>query len=217
MIEIICKKMLHPLCNWPPPIDEWIISKRYGCHIQSSLQEKKRNEDVKLLGRTACYQVGLECSCWHSELLVPNTTTTPYSTLFVQSSNNLCPRLPSLIDQGCSRFWRYYLTIRKLVIIVEVDPVFSLKSEQSAVKKFKSLVDQRVHGDQTILQSAIALFPLSSALCRTARNPSCLQTRNSSCHRACNSSCHLPPTPWCTASTSNSSKNNTSHVPPYCL
>ena len=55
MKEIICKIMLHPLCNWPPHMDEWIISKRYGCHLLSSLKEKKRNEDVELPGRTACY------------------------------------------------------------------------------------------------------------------------------------------------------------------
>ena len=49
------KKKAHTLCNWPPHMDEWIISKSYGFHILSSLQEKIRNEDVELLGRNACY------------------------------------------------------------------------------------------------------------------------------------------------------------------
>ena len=49
------KKVSNPLCNGPPHMDEWIISKSYGCHALFSLQEKKRNEDVELLGRTACY------------------------------------------------------------------------------------------------------------------------------------------------------------------
>ena len=95
--------------------------------------------------------------------------------------------------------------------------IWTLFSEQPALAKFKSLqlVDQRVHGDQTILQSAPALFPLSSTSCRTARNSSGLQTRNSLCHRACELTCHLPPTSWSTASTSNSSKNSIFHLTTY--
>ena len=55
MIQVICKKKFRILCGTGRLIWMSGLFPKLMVVVLSSLQEKKRNEDVELPGRTACY------------------------------------------------------------------------------------------------------------------------------------------------------------------